>query len=95
MKLSDKFGVERRQLGFGVFESICWRVLAEPKFHEGKEDAIVVEIRRIEHLRLSLPLLSKLGCHLFNESGELIEFLFWVVATKKIEVGVVVDLTFF
>jgi hypothetical protein len=95
MKLCDEFGVERWQLGFGVFECVCWGVLAEPKFHESKEDPIVVEIGGVEHLSLSLPLFAELSGYLFNESGELIELLFRIVAVKKVEVGVVVDLAFF
>ena len=70
-------------------------MLAEPKLHKCKKNAIVIEIGRVEHLCFSLPLSTKLGCYFLDEGCEFIELLLWIITVKEIKVWVVVDLAFF
>jgi hypothetical protein len=86
MELCDKFWVERWQFCFRVFEGVSWRMLAQPQLHKCKENAIVIEIGRVEHLCFSLPLSTKFSCYFFNEGSEFIEFLLWIVTVEEIKV---------
>ena len=94
MELCDELGVEGGNVVFGVAEGVGGGVLAEPEFHQVEEDAVAVEVGRVEGACLALPFGSQVSCDLFDEGGELVELLLWVGAVEEVEVGVVIDLSF-